>query len=97
MGVTNGLNVSDPRFSAKYGNPYLNNFAGSGSKPYATLNARGAHSPIHGARKNNYAGTMLGNGSLGRNGKSPKSQGHHHYIVSQEGEMKNNAALATHV
>ena len=75
---------------------------------YATLNnANGGRS----SAKKNYAGTMLGNGSLGRagaaapaaaaaggNGEVQQQQSDaSKYIVSPEQEAKNAAALATHV
>ena len=109
MHGNNGLNVVDPRFAAKYGNPYLvqpqqqqqqqqqqpsypssprmqmqqqqrinfNNNHSNGGRPYATLNSRGGYSPVHSQPQKkhvNYAGTMLGNGSLGRNGNMQQPQ-----------------------
>ena len=137
-----GLNVMDPRYAAKYGNPYLvqtaapayptsprmnvnnnhhgsspsNNGAGSG-RPYATLNTRGTgitYSPVHhGANVSgaapkkhvNYAGTMVGNGSLGRNPKASQQQSQppvsknnsSKYIMSPESAAEQSSALATHV
>ena len=103
-----GLNVTDPRFAAKYGNPYLRTSPTSGPgngsplmsgqgryngqqqqpRQYATLyngrNNGGSYSPVHGGGyatmqsggvkgsnpvkaklPHNYAGTMIGNGSMG--------------------------------
>ena len=134
----NGLNVVDPRYAAKYGNPYLvqsqqqpsypssprmqqmqqqqrinfNNNHSNGGRPYATLNSRGGYSPVHSQPQKkhvNYAGTMLGNGSLRRNGNMQQSQQQQQmsnkskYIVSPEAESGNKSSggasgsLATHV
>ena len=73
-------------------------------RPYATLNARGAQSPV--TRTKNYAGTMVGNGSLGRRalngngvvtGSNANGGNATHYILSSETEEAKNSALATHV
>jgi len=70
-----GLNVADPRFAARYGNPYL---VQQPVATYATLGARGSPArqmaPSPRGKRVNYAGTMLGNGSLGRNGGVQSSQ-----------------------
>lgn len=137
-----GLNVVDPRYAAKYGNPYLvqtqqgqaqlsqtqlpaaattqlsypsprhqkrqlmishgiNN--NNHQRGYATLNARGngaaaGYQPQQ--KKVNYAGTMIGNGSLGRGVKNGSSSSNKSkYIIppeSSSAEAKS-GALATHV
>ncbi len=133
-----GLNVVDPRFAAKYGNPYLvqNQQQGQAQlsqtqlsqtqlsypsprqqkrqlmiphnnnhqRGYATLNARGngaaGFQPQQHQKKVNYAGTMIGNGSLGRGVKNGSSSSNKSkYIIppeSSSAEVKS-GALATHV
>ena len=138
-----GLNISDPRYAAKYGNPYLRqgtpsaqgtnvnaaaatsspqmartvNFASTVGRPYATLNTRPGNNGYNqvnnggimatgrnghsAAAAQNYAGTMLGNGSLSRSGKknggsngsNPQSQ----YIMSPDNNDVKGGSLATHV
>lgn len=83
----NGLNVSDPRYAAKYGNPYLRAPQSPQMAHFATLNrAYQNTSPTVRKNQNDYTGTMIG--SNGKNGKN--------YILSPESDAKNDA-MATHV
>ena len=99
--ATGGLNVADPRYAAKYGNPYLQHYGtanqyypGGGRPAYATLSGGRPGAPVRGTgpsgtanntyspsgahkvkKQVNYAGTMLGNGSMGRANKMPPASG----------------------
>jgi len=100
--------VGDPRYSARYGNPYLRTLAATSAvaadntTTFASMNSHGGggsrgYSTLNpAARHKNYAGTTAGNASLGRNGAN--GGGRSNYIMSaQSEEAKNSAALATHV
>lgn len=107
------LNVSDPRYAAKYGNPYLRaavppEVMGNSPQmtprhyPYATMGPQVGYAQppvLRGSKGSNvnYTGTMVGNGKTPSTNGQINNGSSSQYIVSPETDVKADAAMATHV